>query len=107
MNEQCDECDEWGQFVLRMNSIVITSFSWGRVSHGNYDANQSLIVLNFTKELHTRPYMATKECMSGTKHFHWVISCFIFVKPTHQNISKEDLVKKSLIDIVLPGYIEM
>ena len=29
-------------------------------------------MLNFTEELHTRPYM-----VSETKHFHWVISCFI------------------------------
>ena len=35
---------------------------WESCIHDNYDANQSLIVLNFTKELHTRPYMVTKRC---------------------------------------------
>ena len=39
--------------------------------------HQRHLCLKVTKELHTRPYMVTKRRCVWTKHFQWVISCFI------------------------------
>ena len=36
-----------------------------------------ILCLKVTEELHTRPYMVTKRRCVWTKHFHWIISCFI------------------------------
>ena len=42
--------------------------------HGNYDINQSHLMLNFAEELYMRPYMVRQKDVSGIKHFYWAIN---------------------------------
>ena len=72
-------------FHLYQTTEAITSFSGGQCIHGIYDANQGLLVLKFTKELCTRPYIVTKRmCVWNTMfpldHFMLHFTTFIMVQ---------------------------
>ena len=63
-----DQLHKIGHLTCSPNMFSRTLLAFlGSCIHGNYDANQSLLVLNFTEELHTRPYMVTKRrCVWNT-----------------------------------------
>ena len=50
---------------------------WCRVTNDTLGCTSVILCLKVTEELNIRPHLVTKRRCVWTKHFHWVISCFI------------------------------
>ena len=70
----------WNIQSETLNSQTIANhykIKWCRVTNDTLECTSIILWLKITEELYTRPYMVTKRRCVWTKHFHWVILCFI------------------------------